>query len=385
MLTIYRRHSENCPHRDKGRKWNRCKCPIWGRDGRKPQFSLGERDWTAAQKVAQGYDVNGGQLEPRIETGAGLVSESITRYRAEMDGRHLRASSKKKYNALLASFEKFCISTGVRFLSQLTLTLAEDFRATWSHYAPSSASARLQLLRVIFRYFVDHEWMKVNLAKKMRLPKQPHKPTLPYTLDEMREILSACDDFASGHPKAYRKSKRLRVLCLVMRYSGLRVGDAASLAVDRIDDAGRLFLYTQKTGVPVHCPLPAFLIEELKAMPIKSPRYWFWSGAGDFEAVAENYRKLFRRIMKEAKIHGAHPHRFRDTFAVELLLKDTPIEDVQKLLGHSSIKITEKHYAPWVSARQMRLEKRLNEANSGDVLAKELAASGSKSKLRRVK
>jgi hypothetical protein len=32
-----------------------------------------------------------------------------------------------------------------------------------------------------------------------------------------------------------------------------------------------------------------------------------------------------------------------------------PLEEVSILLGHSSIKITEKYYAPWVSGRQKRL------------------------------
>jgi integrase len=41
---------------------------------------------------------------------------------------------------------------------------------------------------------------------------------------------------------------------------------------------------------------------------------------------------------------------------VELLLAGTSIDDVRILLGHSSVKITEKHYAPWVKARQDRLE-----------------------------
>jgi hypothetical protein len=34
-----------------------------------------------------------------------------------------------------------------------------------------------------------------------------------------------------------------------------------------------------------------------------------------------------------------------------------PLEEVPILLGHSSVKITEKHYAPWVRGRQRRLEK----------------------------
>jgi integrase len=36
--------------------------------------------------------------------------------------------------------------------------------------------------------------------------------------------------------------------------------------------------------------------------------------------------------------------------------KGTAAEVVSKLLGHTSIKTTEKHYAPWVKSRQVKLE-----------------------------
>jgi hypothetical protein len=68
----------------------------------------------------------------------------------------------------------------------------------------------------------------------------------------------------------------------------------------------------------------------------------------------------------------AHPHRFRDTFAVELLQNGVSLEDVSKLLGHSSVKITEKHYAPWVKGRQERLEGILDQALENDELGQEL-------------
>ena len=41
---------------------------------------------------------------------------------------------------------------------------------------------------------------------------------------------------------------------------------------------------------------------------------------------------------------------------MSLLLKGVSLDSVSKLLGHSSIKITERHYAPWVKARQEQLE-----------------------------
>ena len=41
---------------------------------------------------------------------------------------------------------------------------------------------------------------------------------------------------------------------------------------------------------------------------------------------------------------------------LSLLKAGVPMERVSVLLGHSSIKVTEKHYSPWVRARQEQLE-----------------------------
>jgi integrase len=60
--------------------------------------------------------------------------------------------------------------------------------------------------------------------------------------------------------------------------------------------------------------------------------------------------------MARAGIKNGHPHRFRDTFSVRLLEKGEQLRTVQLLLGHSSIKTTEKHYAPWVESFQATLD-----------------------------
>jgi integrase/recombinase XerD len=49
-------------------------------------------------------------------------------------------------------------------------------------------------------------------------------------------------------------------------------------------------------------------------------------------------------------------HRLRDTFAVELLKKGVPLEEVSTLLGHSSIRTTQESYSAWVQGRQDRIE-----------------------------
>jgi site-specific recombinase XerD len=44
------------------------------------------------------------------------------------------------------------------------------------------------------------------------------------------------------------------------------------------------------------------------------------------------------------------------SFAVELLLSGVPLERVSILLGHTSLRVTEKHYAPWIRERQEQAE-----------------------------
>ncbi len=146
----------------------------------------------------------------------------------------------------------------------------------------------------------------------------------------------------------------------------MRIGDAVALTTDRII-GNRLFLYTAKTGVPVHVPLPDFVVETLKATPLMADRYYFWTGIGLLRTAVRVWETRLRRLFKLTGLQGAHAHQFRDTFAVELLLQGVPADRVATLLGNT-VRIVEKHYAPWVRARQEQLEADLQRVWSRDPL-----------------
>jgi integrase/recombinase XerD len=301
--------------------------------------------------------------------------DAIQHFEAEMPARNLQESSQKKYKSLNRQLQGFATDNGIRMVSQFDLSLLEKFRQGWKD-SPISATKKLERLRCVFRFFVDHGWMEKNETLKLRPPKFKQVPTMPFTVDQMRCMIDTCDVLPENTRNVSRDmAQRLKALCLVMRYSGLRIGDAASLACDRLDGS-KLFLYTAKTGTPVFTKLPDFVVAELDRVARVSPAYWFWTGHGLKETLTGNYRRSFRRMLTTVKhefmrasLKHAHPHRFRDTFAVELLLADVPIQDVSTLLGHDSIETTEEHYSPWVKARQVRLETNLDKALAGDPLA----------------
>lgn len=246
---------------------------------------------------------------------------------------------------------QYASDRGFRYLKEFTLEVLRRYRASWPN-ENLSALKKLELLRSFFRFACDSGWLPDNPAKKLRNPKIVERPTLPFEQEEMARILAALNRY--GDPK-YLNVRRVRALVLLMRFSGLRISDAATLPHSRVM-RGKLFLYTSKTGTPVYCPLPPIVIQALDAIHRPGEFYFFWTGKSKAKTVITHWWGCLKRVFELAEIQGGHPHRFRDTFAADLLLRGIPLERVSILLGHRSIKVTERHYAPWIRSRQEQLE-----------------------------
>jgi hypothetical protein len=62
--------------------------------------------------------------------------------------------------------------------------------------------------------------------------------------------------------------------------------------------ATRLFLYTQKTGVPVYTVLPDFVIKALDATPKTTDKHFFWDGTLKLETIVGSWRKRLARLFE---------------------------------------------------------------------------------------
>jgi integrase len=307
--------------------------------------SLALRDWEKAQQTIREWEAEG---TPAPEELTAISLEKACRdFLVDAGSRELQESTLRKYRQLVKQIHAFAAKDGLLFIKQWDLETVRRFRLSWRDKGLTVVK-KLGRLRALFRFAQESGWIDENPTTKLKSPTVKQTPTMPFTQDEMVQILAACDRYKGNR-------NRIRALVLLLRYSGLRIGDAVRLARDRIVGT-RLFLYTQKTGVPVLCPLPDFVIDALNSFKPMNGTYYFWSGASSRDGVARTYMRRFHTIFKLAEVPNGHAHRFRDTFAVELLLAGVPLERVSVLLGHGSIRVTERHYAPWVRARQEQLE-----------------------------
>ena len=201
---------------------------------------------------------------------------------------------------------------------------------------------------------MERGWLRKNPASGLRPPKETHLPTLPFSKEEWEKILWAIDLFTSRGRYGESKRKRLRAFLLTLQHTGLRIRDVVCLRTDAVE-GGKIFLYSQKTGVPVRLPLRPECLEALDQIKTPGMQYFFWTGNGKPKTAVWHWQRALGILFGLAGVKDGHAHRFRDTFAVGLLQNGVPLEHVAILLGNS-VRIAEKHYAPWVQSRQEKLE-----------------------------
>lgn len=369
MLTIYRRHRKDCEHKAAGRTYRRCKCPLWadGLVGKTDiRKSLGVTDWNRAIEITRQWETEKAVM-PEGDEGPATIAAATLAFETEAISRGLRERTVYKYKLLFRQLKEFATAQGIAYLKQLDVPMLRLFRASWKD-RNMAALNKLVRLRKFFFFAVSNGWLESNPAKQLQNPKTQMRPTLPFTQDEMSKILGAVESYkASPKGLSVPNAARFRALILLLRFSGLRIGDAVGCHHSRIVD-GKLKLYTQKTGTMVYIPLPEFVVKELDSIPPMSDAYWFWSGRGKLSTQVGDWQARLQRLEDFTTVANIHAHRFRDTFAVELLLSGTPMERVSILLGHASIKVTEKHYAPWIRERQEQAEADVRRAWTKDAI-----------------
>jgi integrase/recombinase XerD len=147
---------------------------------------------------------------------------------------------------------------------------------------------------------------------------------------------------------AQRAPPKVRLFCLVLRWSGGRISEVLALTPAALDiDSGVANLETLKRrrrGIVRQVPLPAHVLCDLdryfglrhlqRDAGLAAKRIWSWSRTTAWRRVKE--------VLAEAGISGtqAMPKGLRHGFGVNAFETSVPPHLVQRWLGHASLKTT---------------------------------------------
>ena len=145
------------------------------------------------------------------------------------------------------------------------------------------------------------------------------------------------------------KCKNLRDLAIIdLLYStGIRIGELVRLNIDDIDfeerecivfgkgDKERRVYFDAKTKI--------HLMSYINSRFDTNPALFVTLDAPYNRLQISGVEIRLRRLGRELGINKVHPHKFRRTMATRAIDKGMPIEQVQKLLGHSQIDTTMRY------------------------------------------
>jgi integrase len=127
----------------------------------------------------------------------------------------------------------------------------------------------------------------------------------------------------------------------VALHTGMRIGEIAKMRVKDISlPLRQIFIPDSKSSRSRHIPVSEELVRFLEPiLTAKGPEDYALAGV-----IRDYVSRRFRSICRTIGLVDFKFHDLRHTFAAHLLTKGVPIYKVSKILGHSSVVVTEQHY-----------------------------------------
>ena len=288
--------------------------------------------------------------------------------------RQLREKTMNSYEQTLRLFERWCAEelniTTVDKVSESVIRryiLSLQERGKYSFYAndkakeinypdrrrdfrkpisPITINNYIRNLRVFFNWLDRDYILKKNPMRKVQQLKVNRQAKEFITDDEFKKLTRSLD-------KSYYPEHRDYAMIMLMIDSGMRIGECSVLLVEDIDLAHRkIFLRAEITkgrkdrfvffSSKTETILRRWL--QFKDRYVESA-YLFPTKPNKTPIQVSNFEINFKRYLQRANLNQKlSPHCLRNNFAKRCLMNGMDIYTLSKILGHSSVKVTEEAY-----------------------------------------
>jgi site-specific recombinase XerD len=299
----------------------------------------------------------------KVDMGAQRALALDMLARAYLDDLRVRGYKPKTidgYQRKLGRFTRWAASMGVTQLRDFDAGLVKHYvsylqqERRWSSHPNVKRTPQPLLSPVAIRNYVrdlkpfaawlaEERFTPENVLAQVRKPKADEVPPDPFTDDEIATIFAAMDPTDTFGLRDY-------TLLLTLWDTGLRVGELVNLTLDDVNlQLGEIRVIHAKFGKyrdigfghQTHKYLTRYLSMGRPDPAIERDHHFFLAHDG-YPLTEGTVQRLCSRLSQRTAVH-IHRHRFRHTFAVNMLRNGTDIRTLQKLMGHASIQILTRY------------------------------------------
>lgn len=201
----------------------------------------------------------------------------------------------------------------------------------------SSVNSFLGYISRFYKWCIDEGYLSTNPAHNIK-PLREVKKVRPYlTSEEIKKLREACIN------------AREHTLVETFISTGCRIAEIAAIKVGDIQlDESKILVFgknSKERYVYLTPEAQAAIIEYINTNNLVDDDYLFHNWKDTKAPLSTSrLRQLLERVLSRADI-SKHitPHCLRHTLGTTLLHKGMPVENIQKILGHSQISTTMKY------------------------------------------
>ena len=280
-------------------------------------------------------------LPPERQQSAVSIDEAAEKFLSEVENVRRRAKGTVRiYRQNMGHFRAWCLDSGLSSMQDITAQHCGEFVSKYFDLlASSSAKTKLIMFRQFFSWAQDsYDLPGKNPFKKIMVPKSNAAPRDFWTVEQCEKIISA----APGD--------ECRCWFALMAFAGLRREEARNLALGNLKEldnpsGGKISLVGKggkHASIPISSRLRGYLDKWLLIRGNEPGKLFPKLGS-----LAKAKEEIIKTAVANSGIQSeglSHFHRFRHSFASNLLRMGRSIKAVQMLMRHENVTLTLNTY-----------------------------------------